>query len=98
MKITVTDPKAVPRVRDECELNRCIASVFLTLSVFTHIREGGDKLQRPILWTCHDFRKQHPICSAIHDRHRGTCNVMFSVTRSNFVAACRYELDRSPSG
>jgi hypothetical protein len=49
----------------------------LPLSVFTHIRERGDKLQRPVLWTYHDLRKQHPIHSAFHDRHRGTCSEIF---------------------
>jgi hypothetical protein len=34
MKITVTDPKAVPRVRDECELSRGVASVLLTFERF----------------------------------------------------------------
>ncbi len=41
MKITVTDPKAVPRVRDECELSRCIASVFLTFERFYAFSRGG---------------------------------------------------------
>ena len=34
MKITVTDPKAVPRVRDECELSRGVTSVILTFERF----------------------------------------------------------------
>jgi hypothetical protein len=41
MKITVTDPKAVPRVRDECGLNRCIASVVLTSERFHAYSRGG---------------------------------------------------------
>ena len=34
MKITVTEPRAVPRVRDECELGLCVVSVILTLGPF----------------------------------------------------------------
>lgn len=49
----------------------------LPLGLSTHFREGRDRLQRPILRTYHDFRKQHSVHSAIHDRHRGTCNRIF---------------------
>jgi hypothetical protein len=49
----------------------------LPLSVFTHFRKGRDHFQRPIFWTYHDFRKQHSIHPAFHDRYRGTCGRMF---------------------
>ena len=54
MKITVTEPKAVPRVRDECIHNRCITS-FLLVSLSTRLRERRDQLQESILWTCHNL-------------------------------------------
>jgi DNA polymerase delta subunit 1 len=41
MKITVTDPKAVPRVRDECTINRCIVS-FLPVRLVPRVFERGE--------------------------------------------------------
>jgi hypothetical protein len=43
MKITVTDPKAVPRVRDECELSRGVTSVLLTFERF-HVFSKRERL------------------------------------------------------
>lgn len=69
IKLTITSPKNLPKVRDECHPRK--HTLLKLTPIITLIRKGRVHIQGLVQWTDQHIRKQHRLPSAVHDRHQG---------------------------